>query len=66
MHLALLSTIEPSSFEEANKDEFWIKSMDGELDQIEKNDTSELFPRKRNNNVIHIKWVFINKLNEYG
>jgi hypothetical protein len=46
-HLALLSTIEPSSFEEANKDEFWIKAMDEELDQIEKNDTWELVPRPR-------------------
>jgi hypothetical protein len=27
-HLALLSTIEPNCFEEANKDEFWNKAMD--------------------------------------
>jgi hypothetical protein len=26
-HLALLSTIEPSSFEESNKDEKWNKAM---------------------------------------
>jgi hypothetical protein len=39
MHLTLLSMIEPSNFEEANKDEFWNKAMDEELDQIEKNDT---------------------------
>jgi hypothetical protein len=38
-HLALLSTIEPNCFEKANKDEFWNKAMDEELDQIEKNDT---------------------------
>jgi hypothetical protein len=38
-HLTLLSTIEPNCFEEANKDEFWNKAMDEELDQIEKNDT---------------------------
>jgi hypothetical protein len=43
-HLALLSTIGMSIFEEANKDEFWIKAMDEELDQIEKNDTWELVP----------------------
>ena len=35
-HLALPSTIEPNSFEEDIKDEFWNKSMDGEFDQIEK------------------------------
>jgi hypothetical protein len=28
MHLALLSMIEPKSFEEASKDEFWNKAMD--------------------------------------
>jgi hypothetical protein len=65
-HLALLSTIEPSSFEEANKDENWVKSMNEELDQIENNDTRELVPRLKNNNVIGTKWVFRKKLNEDG
>jgi hypothetical protein len=66
-HLALLSTIEPNCFEEANvKDEFWNKAMDEELDQIEKNDTWELVPRPKNKNVIDKKWVFRNKLNEDG
>jgi hypothetical protein len=31
--------VEPTCFEEANKDEFWNKSMDEELNEIEKNDT---------------------------
>jgi hypothetical protein len=65
-HLALLSTIEPNYFEEANKDEFWNKAMDEELDQIEKNDTWKLVPRPKNKNVIDTKWVFRNKLNEDG
>jgi hypothetical protein len=38
-HLSFLSIIEPNYFEEYNKDEFWNKAMDEELDQIEKNDT---------------------------
>jgi hypothetical protein len=46
-HLALLSTIEPNCFEEDSKDEFWNKAMDEELDQIEKNDTWELVPRRK-------------------
>ena len=46
IHLALLSTIEPNDFEEANKDEFWNKTMDEELDQIEKNDTWEFVPNQ--------------------
>jgi hypothetical protein len=40
--------------------------MNGELDQIDKNDTWELVPRPKNNNVINTKWVFRNKLNEDG
>jgi hypothetical protein len=31
-HLALLSIIEPSSFEEASNDEHWIKAMEEEMD----------------------------------
>ena len=53
-------------FEEANKDEFWNKAMNEELDQIEKNDTCELVPRPNNKSVIDTKQVFRNKLNEYG
>jgi hypothetical protein len=62
----LLSTVEPSSFEEASKDGHWIKAMDEELDQIEKNDTWEPIPRLKNKNVIGTQWVFRNKLNEDG
>jgi hypothetical protein len=40
--------------------------MDEELDQIEKNDTWELVPRPKNKNVIGTKFIFKNKLNEYG
>ena len=58
--------IEPNSFEEAKKDEFWNKAMDEELDQIEKNDTWGLLPIPKNKNVIGTKWVFRNKLNEDG
>ena len=66
MDLALLSSIEPNIFEEANKDELWIKAIDEELDQIEKNDTWEFVPRPKDKNVIGTKWVFRNKLNESG
>jgi hypothetical protein len=46
-HLAISSTIEPTYFEESNKDGFWNKAMDEEFDQIEKNDTWELVPRPK-------------------
>jgi hypothetical protein len=65
-HLALSSTIEPTWFEEASKDEFLNNDMDEEVDQIEKNDTWELVPRPKDKNVIGTKWVYRNKLNEDG
>jgi hypothetical protein len=46
-HLALLSTIEPNYFEEANKDEFWNKAMDEELDQIKKMTLGNWFQDQR-------------------
>jgi hypothetical protein len=58
--------IEPDSFEEASKDEFWKKAMEEYLDQIEKNDTWELVPIPRYNNVSGTKSLFRNKLNEDG
>jgi len=40
--------------------------MDEELEQIEKNNTSELVPIPKYKNVIGTKWIFKNKLNENG
>eukprot|EP00253_Pinus_taeda_P035014 PITA_35014 len=65
-YLALLSSIEPQNVNEASRDECWIKAMDEELEQIEKNDTWELVPRPHDKNVIGTKWIFKNKLNENG
>ena len=65
-YIALLQCIESSSIKEACKDESWVKLMNEELDQIEKNKTWELLPRPQNKNVIRTKWVFKNKVYENG
>src|SRR3984885_12829257 len=65
-YLALLSSVEPKNVAEACKDEHWVKAMDEELEQIEKNNTWELVPKPKDKNVIGTKWVFKNKLNENG
>ena len=36
---ALLSIVEPKNFTEANKSDEWVKAMNEELNQIEKNET---------------------------
>jgi hypothetical protein len=58
--------VKPNNFNEASKDINWLKSMNEELDQIEKNDTWELVPRPADKNVIGSKWVYKNKMNEQG
>ena len=59
--IALLSCIELSSIKESCNDESWIKAMNEELDQIEKNKTWELGPKPHDKNVIGTKWVFKTK-----
>jgi hypothetical protein len=40
--------------------------MEEELNHIEKHETWKLVPRPKDKNVIGTKWIFENKLNEYG
>ena len=63
---ALLLVVEPKYLTKSSKDENWIKTMNEELDQIEKNQTWELVPRTKGMNVIGTKWIFKNKFNEYS
>ena len=58
--------IEPETFIEASKDPHWVKAMEEEMSQIEKNKTWELVPRPKDKNIIGTKWVFKNKMNEEG
>lgn len=63
---SLLSSIELKNVTKVSQHESWIKVMDEELDQIEKNQTWELVPRPKNKNMVGTKWVFRNKLNGDG
>jgi hypothetical protein len=62
----ILSLKETKSVNEDIKSKNWIKSMNEELDQIEKNQTWELVPRPKDKNVIGTKCIFKKKLNENG
>jgi hypothetical protein len=50
-HVSFLSMTEPKIFYEDNQHDDWIRSMNEELDQIEKNNTWELVPRPKDKNV---------------
>jgi hypothetical protein len=58
--------METKNFNEANKDDHWVKAMNDELDHIEKNNTWEMVQIPKGKNVIGSKWIFKNKLNEQG
>ncbi|KAG9446266.1 hypothetical protein H6P81_012394 [Aristolochia fimbriata] len=60
------SVVEPRRVEEALKDEFWIRAMQEELEQFDRNEVWTLVPRSANINVIGTKWVFKNKTDEEG
>jgi FtsZ-interacting cell division protein YlmF len=65
-HIAFISMLEPKNFNEASKDDHWVKEMNDELDHIEKNNTWEMVHRPEGKNIIGSKWIFKNKLNEQG
>ncbi|KAM1032295.1 hypothetical protein ACFX2I_035891 [Malus domestica] len=61
-----LCIIEPEKYEDAAKDESWMKAMKDELSMIEKNATWKLVDRPTNKPIIGVKWVFKTKLNLDG
>ena len=64
--LCLIFQVEPKNVDEACKDDYWKQDMREELDHILKNETQALVPKPTDKNVIGIKWVFRNKMNEQG
>ncbi|BBH04991.1 transposable element gene [Prunus dulcis] len=61
-----LCIMEPENFDDAAKDESWMKAMKDELSMIEKNATWELVDRPTDKPIIGVKWVFKTKLNLDG
>ena len=60
----LMCKVEPRSIKDDLGNEDWIKAMNEEIDQIEKNKTLTLVPKPKDKDVIGTKWAFRNKLNE--
>ncbi|XP_058186828.1 uncharacterized mitochondrial protein AtMg00820-like [Rhododendron vialii] len=57
-------TCEPHNFEEAAKEEIWLKAMNEEITTIEKNHTWELVDLPKRTDVIGVKWVYKTKYKE--
>ena len=57
---------DPVSFDEAAKEDVWIKAMDEEIDSIERNNTWDLVDLPEGKNSIGVKWVYKTKLNAKG
>ncbi|GJZ60642.1 retrovirus-related pol polyprotein from transposon TNT 1-94 [Tanacetum coccineum] len=61
MYALTVSTIEPKNIKEAIVDHGWIKSMQDELNQLEKLQVWELVPLPEVRNIIVLKWLWKNK-----
>ena len=61
-----LFSSQPTSFNAGMKDAQWVKSMNEEIDAIEKNLTWDLVDIPANKTSIGVKWVYKTKLNEKG
>lgn len=59
-------TGDPVHFEEAVKEEKWIKAMDEEINAIERNETWELTDLPDSKDCIGVKWVYKTKRNVEG
>ncbi|KAA0059174.1 F5J5.1 [Cucumis melo var. makuwa] len=64
--LCYVSAIEPTSFENTLKDEYWINAMQEELLQFKHNNVWTLVPKPDEANIIGTKWIFKNKTDESG
>lgn len=61
-----VSSIEPKNHVEALEDDFWIRAMEEELEQFERNQVWELIKRPEDINILGTKWIFKNKIDESG
>ena len=56
-----MAMIEPNCYEEASKQEIWVKAMEEEVKMIEKNNTWELVNCPQGKDMIGVKWVYKTK-----
>jgi Reverse transcriptase (RNA-dependent DNA polymerase)/Integrase core domain/gag-polypeptide of LTR copia-type/GAG-pre-integrase domain len=57
---------EPTSFEEANKSEIWIKAMHEEINAMKKNHTWDIVPLPVGKKIVGCRWIYKIKFNSDG
>ena len=57
---------QPTCFDEAAKQKVWVDAMNNEIEAIERNNTWDLVDLPADKNVISVKWIYKDKLNEKG
>ncbi|XP_021747606.1 uncharacterized protein LOC110713471 [Chenopodium quinoa] len=63
---AFLSILEPRNHPKDLEDADWIVAMQEELNEFERNKVWHLEAKPKEKKIIGLKWVFRNKLDEYG
>ena len=66
VNFALFVDCDPITYEDAARDDCWMKAMDEEIGAIEKNNTWELTDLPRGKQPIGVKWVYKTKYKPNG
>ncbi|GJY88044.1 retrovirus-related pol polyprotein from transposon TNT 1-94, partial [Tanacetum coccineum] len=66
LYVNFLSQIKPKRLIEALEEEGWIIAMQEELNQFERNKVWTLVPLPNDKTIIGTKWIYRNKMDEYG
>jgi hypothetical protein len=65
LNMALVTFVDPLSYEEAVKSYKWREAMDAEIQSIQKNKTWSLTKLPAGAKKIGVKWIYKTKLNEF-
>lgn len=65
-NVTLISQLESKKVNEALEDESWVKAIEEQPEQLDKNKVWTLVPKLENTSIIGITWDFKNKMDESG
>ena len=66
LNMAIVTSVDPLSYEEAVKSYNWKEVMDAKIQSIQRNETWSLTELPAGAKKIGVKWIYKTKLNEFG